>query len=73
MLMIRVVTYADHFIGSSPDWTIDPVWLQRVSDVVDLALARDLYVVTNMHHGACRIPSTERPGKLLTRVFRFLG
>ncbi|KAI0836256.1 glycoside hydrolase family 5 protein [Hypoxylon sp. FL0890] len=44
------VTYTDHFMGKSPDWTIDPAWLQRVSDVVDMALDRGLYVITNIHH-----------------------
>ncbi|KAI1436634.1 putative cellulase [Xylaria sp. CBS 124048] len=44
------VTYADHFTDTSPDWTIDPAWLQRVSDVVDEALDAGLYVLTNIHH-----------------------
>lgn len=50
------VTYTHHFTGESPDWTIDPVWLQRVEDVVDMALERDLYVITNVHHGTS-VPS----------------
>lgn len=45
------VTYAYHFTGSSPDWTVDPVWLQRVSDVVDMITARGLYAVVDVHHG----------------------
>jgi endoglucanase len=45
------VTYADHFTTASPDWTINPDWLQRVSDVVDMALDAGLYVLTNVHHG----------------------
>ncbi|KAI2625176.1 glycoside hydrolase family 5 protein [Xylaria nigripes] len=44
------VTYADHFTGISPEWTIDPAWLQRVSDVIDEALDAGLYVLTNIHH-----------------------
>ncbi|CAG8247180.1 unnamed protein product [Penicillium olsonii] len=44
------VTWAYHFTGSSPDWTVDPVWLQRVSDVVDQIVARGLYVVVDVHH-----------------------
>lgn len=47
----HAVTYTDHFLTGSPSWTIDPVWLQRVSDVVDMATERGFYVVTNMHHG----------------------
>lgn len=45
------VTWAYHFTGSSPDWTVDPAWLQRVSDVVDQIVARGLYVVVDVHHG----------------------
>lgn len=30
--------------------TIDPKWLLRVSEVVDMALAQDLYVIINVHH-----------------------
>ena len=46
------MTYTYHFTSGSPDWTINATWLQRVSDVVDMATARGLYVITNMHHGA---------------------
>lgn len=45
------VTYGYHYVGSSPDWTINSTWLQRVSDVIDMATSRGLYVLTNMHHG----------------------
>ncbi|TDZ32892.1 Endoglucanase B [Colletotrichum spinosum] len=41
------VTYSDHFIGNN---TVDPAWLQRVSEVVDMATARGLYILTNVHH-----------------------
>lgn len=44
------VTYTHHFLSEAPDYEVDPVWLQRVSDVIDFALARGLYVVTNVHH-----------------------
>lgn len=47
----HTVTYTDHFLTGSPSWTIDPAWLQRVSDVVDMATERGFYVITNMHHG----------------------
>lgn len=48
---IAAVTYSDHFISAAPSYTVDPAWLQRVSDVVDMATARGLYVLTNVHHG----------------------
>ncbi|KAH7116443.1 putative extracellular endoglucanase [Dactylonectria macrodidyma] len=49
------VTWAYHFVGAtnqgeSPSWTVDPAWLQRVSDVVDMVTARDLYTIVNVHH-----------------------
>ncbi|KAM0324852.1 hypothetical protein ACHAQA_007818 [Verticillium albo-atrum] len=44
------VTYTAHLTSGAPNWTVDPVWLQRVSTVIDQALARDLYVITNVHH-----------------------
>lgn len=58
MLMIScrdAVTWAYHFAGSSnqgdpPDWNIDPAWLQRVADVVDMATSHDLHVLVNVHH-----------------------
>lgn len=36
-------------IGSAPDYKIDADWLSRVKEVVDMALAEDLYVITNIH------------------------
>lgn len=45
------VTWAHHFTGSSPDWTVDPAWLQRVSDVVDMVVTRGLYAIVDVHHG----------------------
>ncbi|OQE23791.1 hypothetical protein PENSTE_c008G08988 [Penicillium steckii] len=44
------VTWAYHFTGSSPDWTVDPEWLQRVSDVIDMATSIGLYTIVNVHH-----------------------
>lgn len=62
------VTYADHYTGGSPDWTIDPAWLQRVSDVVDMALDRDLYVVTNVHHDSWEWADVTASGANLTAI-----
>lgn len=36
-------------IGSAPDYKIDAAWLARVKEVIDMALAEDLYVITNIH------------------------
>ncbi|KAJ4403321.1 hypothetical protein N0V85_005120 [Neurospora sp. IMI 360204] len=46
------VTYSDHFLSptSLTNHTISPLWLDRVSSVIDMATSRGLLVVTNMHH-----------------------
>ncbi|GAA3829251.1 cellulase family glycosylhydrolase [Streptomyces phyllanthi] len=43
------VTWGIHQ-GAAPDYTIDPVWMAKVRQVVDWALDEDLYVLLNMHH-----------------------
>jgi aryl-phospho-beta-D-glucosidase BglC (GH1 family) len=43
------VTWKDH-MGSAPDYTIDAAWMDKVQQVVDWALAANLYVLVNMHH-----------------------
>ncbi|MBE1875279.1 cellulase family glycosylhydrolase [Myceligenerans pegani] len=36
--------------GPAPDYVVDPEVMERVREVVDLALDADLYVMINMHH-----------------------
>lgn len=43
------VTWTDHHSATAP-YTIDAAYLDRVKQVVDWALAEDLYVVLNIHH-----------------------
>lgn len=43
------VTWTDHQSATAP-YTIDVKWMNRVKEVVDLALASDLYVLINIHH-----------------------
>ncbi|MFF3849827.1 cellulase family glycosylhydrolase [Streptomyces sp. NPDC002328] len=43
------VTWGIHQ-GPAPGYTIDPAWTAKVRQVVDWALAEDLYVLLNMHH-----------------------
>ncbi|MDT0595719.1 glycoside hydrolase family 5 protein [Glaciecola petra] len=43
------VTWDAHVSNTSP-YDIDEAWLNRVEQIVDWALARDLYVVINAHH-----------------------
>jgi endoglucanase len=46
---IRIpVSYLRH-IGSGPDYTINPSWLNRIQEVVNYAYNRGLYVMINMH------------------------
>ncbi|KAI5194530.1 endoglucanase B [Aureobasidium subglaciale] len=44
------VTWAYHFDTEAPDYNVNPAWLQRVSDVVDMVIDRDMYVLVNVHH-----------------------
>ncbi|MDG4830075.1 cellulase family glycosylhydrolase [Solwaraspora sp. WMMD1047] len=47
---IRIpVTWSNHH-GPAPTYTIDAAWLNRVKEVVNWALAEDLYVMVNLHH-----------------------
>lgn len=46
---IRIPVSYLNKIGSAPDYKIDEAWLARVKEVVDMALAEDLYVITNIH------------------------
>jgi endoglucanase len=43
------VTWSKH-LGEGPDYTIEADYLARVKEVVRWALARDLYVMINIHH-----------------------
>ncbi|KAF3935462.1 hypothetical protein ABW20_dc0108435 [Dactylellina cionopaga] len=48
---IRIpVTWTHHFTGASPDWTVDPTWMARVEEVVDMVLSKGLYAILNVHH-----------------------
>lgn len=47
---IRIpVTWAEH-IGGAPDYTIDEEWMDRVQEVVDYAVNRDMYILLDTHH-----------------------
>ena len=37
------------YIGSGSSYTVDSSWMARVQEVVDMAIAADLYVVINVH------------------------
>lgn len=44
------------------DYSIDEAWMSRVQDVVDYAIAENMYVMLNIHHDG----STETPGHWLS-------
>lgn len=46
---IRIPVSYLKYIGPAPDYKIDENWLKKVKKVVDMALAEDLYVITNIH------------------------
>ena len=43
------VTWSQH-MSDGPDYTVDPLWLERVAEVVDFALDSGLKVILNTHH-----------------------
>ena len=46
---IRIpVSWSRHIVDSN--YTIDPNWMARVKEIVDWAIADDMYVVLNIHH-----------------------
>lgn len=47
---IRIPVTWYQYVGNAPDYQIDEKWLQRVEQVVDYALANDMYVIINTHH-----------------------
>ncbi|HOJ92066.1 MAG TPA: cellulase family glycosylhydrolase [Dictyoglomaceae bacterium] len=52
------VTWVDH-MGPAPDYKVDKAWMDRVEEVVKMALDRDLYVIINVHHDSWRWLSGE--------------
>jgi endoglucanase len=47
------ITWIDH-LGPSPDYNVDKAWMDRVEEVVNMALERDLWVIINVHHDSWR-------------------
>ncbi|KAK0720181.1 glycoside hydrolase superfamily [Lasiosphaeris hirsuta] len=62
------VTYTEHFVSGSPEWKINSTWLQRVSDVVDMATSRGLYVITNIHHDSWAWADVTKPDANQTQI-----
>ena len=50
------ITWQPH-LGVAPDYTIDPAWLDRVQEIVNYAIANDMFVIINAHHEDWYFPS----------------
>jgi aryl-phospho-beta-D-glucosidase BglC (GH1 family) len=48
--LVRIPVRWDMHTSYEAPFTVDPVWMQRVEQVVDWALERDLFVIINAHH-----------------------
>lgn len=53
---IRIPTTWEPHLGKEPDYKIDPLWLKRVQEIVDYAMANDMYVILNAHHDEWYMP-----------------
>ncbi|MCL2108180.1 MAG: glycoside hydrolase family 5 protein [Oscillospiraceae bacterium] len=47
------------FIGPEPDYSVADAMLDRVQEIVDYGIERDMYVIINMHHENWLYPSEE--------------
>ncbi|ESZ94173.1 glycoside hydrolase family 5 protein [Sclerotinia borealis F-4128] len=62
------VTWAYHFVSSSPSWTVNTTWMDRVETVVDQALATGMYVILNVHHDSWTWADVSASGANLTMI-----
>ena len=47
---VRIPITWGQYCGPAPTYTVDPVWMNRVQQVVDWSLDAGLHVMINMHH-----------------------
>ena len=47
---------------------MDPAWLQRVSDVVDMITSQGFYTIVNVHHDSWTWADVSAPGANLTMI-----
>ncbi len=67
---IRIpITWQGH-LGPAPDYTINTAWLTRVRQIVDYAMAEELYVIINAHHEDWYIPSYDNAEKAKEQLAR---
>lgn len=61
---VRLPVTWTHHMGEAPDYKVDPVWMNRVEEVVDMALDRGFYVVLNVHHDSWEWANLSDPTNL---------
>ena len=58
---VRVPVSWGQKMGSAPDYTINPAWLDRVQEVVNYVIDNDMYCILNSHHDTAWLyPSAEK-------------
>lgn len=62
---VRIPVSWDEHIGE--DDLIDPAWMNRVAQVVDFALAENLYVILDLHHESWIVPLEENEAEVTER------
>ena len=65
------ISYLDYIADEASEYKVDEAWMVRIKEVVDMALAEDLYVVINMHGDGynsiqngwllCNAPADQQP------------
>lgn len=47
---VRIPIRWDQHLGKTTPFNVDPVWMNRIEQIIDWGLARGLYIVMNSHH-----------------------
>lgn len=47
---IRIPIRWDNYTGKTAPYTVTETWMDRVEEVIDWGLSRDLYIIINSHH-----------------------
>ena len=64
--IIRIpVTWKNHLDGED---NIDPVWLDRVQEIVDFTIDEDTYVIINLHHEDWNYPFYDNKDAAVTKM-----
>ena len=57
--IIRIPVTWDWSTGDAPDYKISDAWMDRVQEVVDYAVANDVFVILNIHHETWHYPTQD--------------